>query len=694
MVNEKNPTSSLRIRLKPILGVIALVAVAALVFQDPLEARATFSGGGSQDATGYTFYIPNNYTAAPGDSSQIEVRAGVAMTNLTALDITFGYVPTMMSITSDLTNTGDALSGKTHVTSGVSNVPSSGTYRVVYSALNPSLTVAKDAILFHLQVSVLQGATGTLSIWKQAFTLSASDNTNSASPQVISNPTLEPGSIVITGSQSTCTSQTCNAPYGACSLTPPYTSCVCKTGYDPAFFCGQCISSYTGYPDCVPRVGSDCSNLILTLAPDAINKLNATEQRKAYSSAYVIIKDVVSDPSQKLEFNGKSYDLLYCSTHASTQLAKVEECAEAFAQNIQDSDIGPGLKASLVPSLPGVVKVESPDVNGSVLGLESTSADVVIVPAVESGLTLDPNQSYQTRVIGFVDNSSNDLPPTVRDLLFSEATLVPNPVGSLKSSALAGGILQNDTTPQAGTIFAKITNASSGKEIDSNQIAFNFTSGPIIDYAYVLNTGSLERGGTINMGVKAHDSASVQAITDITTVIARSQFTTADDIDKDPNAKIFSVTKDTQDIVQSVNSTATASTATASSSGSSSSGASSTSSTTSASTAPVYKIYTIPVAIPNDPTLTDGPYKLALQITDSQGLTADSVIPITIGAVATGDVSGDGKVDLMDVAMAFAIMNGTIKNPTDAQVQAADFDKNGKIDLLDVVTLFNMVNNK
>ena len=89
--------------------------------------------------------------------------------------------------------------------------------------------------------------------------------------------------------------------------------------------------------------------------------------------------------------------------------------------------------------------------------------------------------------------------------------------------------------------------------------------------------------------------------------------------------------------------------------------------------------------------MTDGNYKLIIEIIDKAGNETTSVMPIYIGKVASGDLDGDGKITMIDVAVEFQIAGGNI-TATASQLQAGDMDGDGDIDMIDVAVLFNKLN--
>jgi len=77
-----------------------------------------------------------------------------------------------------------------------------------------------------------------------------------------------------------------------------------------------------------------------------------------------------------------------------------------------------------------------------------------------------------------------------------------------------------------------------------------------------------------------------------------------------------------------------------------------------------------------------GTYTVGLKVTDSQGWEAADTAQVQIYAGA-GDVNGDGRVDLVDVRMAYQAALGLIQL-TPEQHSRADMDGDGDVDMQDV----------
>ena len=82
---------------------------------------------------------------------------------------------------------------------------------------------------------------------------------------------------------------------------------------------------------------------------------------------------------------------------------------------------------------------------------------------------------------------------------------------------------------------------------------------------------------------------------------------------------------------------------------------------------------------------------MLLEVTDKKNNVTPGIMSITIGASASGDVNGDGDVNMLDIIRAFNIANGS--PATQTELQAADHNNDGKITMLDVITLFSQINN-
>lgn len=675
------------LQLKPL--VIALVAVAIGVFGgfvpgNQRVAHAEFTGGTA--TSDKNLYIPNDYIGTSDGTGDILVKAGAGISKLKALDVTFGFDPTKIEIynVADLALEAHKLYGKGTPTISASN----NTFRVNYVSLSELVLVNANDTLFRLRVHIKSSVVGPtdISIWTtENPTIKKVVEPN---PDIVdvtyTTPRFRDGKISVLAA--TCSPEC--GEYGSCK--PDTKTCECNLGY-MGVACKQCAAGYTGYPKCVLDVFSNLKGVILTLSPDTVSKLTVEERKKAYSSVYVIFKAQVTNFAQKIKLGTAEYDLA-CISHAPDELAKIRECTEVFKGNMEDPDIGPGWKASVVNGMSGVVKLEPQGSGATLDGITSTTGDVLVVPGMDYTLVLDPLGSYKTRVIGVLDSTTFALDGVtilssshvVKDMNFNDVKWMPQPTNRLKSSALAGGLLERGDEVGTGPLYVEMEKSDKSK-VQSNQLTVEVPGGPQIDYARVIGAGSIERGARVNLSVKVSDVDTISDIQDILTSIVRptdpspTKNTTYAEIRADATATWFTENKfvDVSKVITE-NVTVPA---------------------TPPATPPVtpaagnYRIYQIPVEIPQDTGLVDGNYKLVLIITDKAGHSSTAVIPLRLGKVASGDVNGDGKISMLDVILAYQISNGKITG-TPAQIEAANLDGKGNVTMMDVVLLFNKVNKK
>ena len=673
------------LQLRPLIIALAVIAVSALSWFGPRNqgvAHADFTGGTTAPASATNLYIPTDYTGLSDGVGEVQVKAGVAISKLRSLDLTLLFDPTQMEIYNNgtLTISGDPLDGK----EAPDILAQNNTFQVRYT-LSAGVDIDANQTLFRLPVHIKKEVVGptAISIFNTGtvtIKMDATPNTNPPVDVTYTSPRFSSGKIAVLAA--TCTPDC--GEYGSCN--PTTKTCECNLGYMGSA-CKQCAAGYTGYPKCMWDIFSNLKGVILTLSPDTISKLTVDERKKAYSSAYVIFEKVPPFTG-KIKLGTAEYDIS-CTSHASNDLEKIRECATAFAGNMQDTDpaIGPGWKASVVDGMSGVVKLWPQDPIATLDGISTTSGDVLIVPGMEYTMILDPLASYQTRAIGVLDSTTYVDPAhpvqilstshIVKDLTFNDVKWVPQPVNRLKSSALNGGLLERGDEVGTGPLYVELTKSDLSK-VQSNGLTVEVPGGPVINYVKIGGSASLERGAQANLSVRVSDVDTISDIKDIRTSIVRSTKTTYQEIMA--NAKqgdIFTITPFDMTELAAINTTAQPGATPA----------------TTATVAQNYKVYSIPVEIPQDPNLVDGDYQLLLEISDTAGHMSTQVLPIHIGKAATGDVNGDGKINMLDVILAYQIANGKI-TPTQSQIEAANLDGKGNITMLDVVLLFNKVNNK
>jgi hypothetical protein len=318
--------------------------------------------------------------------------------------------------------------------------------------------------------------------------------------------------------------------------------------------------------------------------------------------------------------------------------------------------------------LPGVLVLEptSANTNGIIdISTTATADQATIVPNFSAGLNLPANETYGLMVVANYNNGRT------KRLLPTDVTWMNTPVNYLDSAMLATGLLKRGEKTGTSTIYAEFKNADESA-INSNLLTVTVESGPVIEYARIIGSGAIMKGGQINLQMKVTDVDTIADIQDINISLVKSEFNTYNEINADSGAVWFTATPYPDQItVEEESATADGV-------------------TPAAPSAPVFKIYDIPADIPYDAGLFDGQYKLIISITDTNNNTLNYVYPIYIGEVASGDVDGNGVINMIDVIYAFRIAAGTV-TPTQSQLQAADVNGDGGVTMIDVILLFRQV---
>ncbi len=258
---------------------------------------------------------------------------------------------------------------------------------------------------------------------------------------------------------------------------------------------------------------------------------------------------------------------------------------------------------------------------------------------------------------------------------FRDVAWVAEPVNRLDDSALAAGFLERGDAPGNASVFVEVQK-SDETFVRSVPIAAYVNPGPVIESVYRIGEEPIVRNGQVDLSVKISDVDDISDLQDIRTTIARY---TGDEDDPTYNqitadSVKFSPTLFTPDKIADIN-------ACDEEDGDCQQG----------QDGQYFRVYSIPVAVPNDMNITDGDYYILLEITDMAGYMDNDALPIYIGAQASGDVNGDGNVSMLDVILAFQISGGE-RDATPAERQAADMNGDGNVTMIDVTILFNQVN--
>jgi len=661
MDTQTNPQKNHLVRnIIVAIAAIALIILEIFSYMNPELFKAELTGGTDDASVNTDLYISNDYRALAGESHYITVKAGKALTNLRALKITFTAATSMVEMVKVDTD-GTVLESISHTESA--SIP--GQYTVAFGTFSPIASVSDNAVLFKLMVSLKSGLqsgnTVVISRVDNSFYSFIDDDTAGARKL-----SFRDGMITVGAGVDACENIQCGV-YGVCRSG----ECICDIGYT-GVRCNACDAAhnYTGYPDCKIDLLSDIGSVILTLSQDTISKLDTADRIKAYSSAYVMINSSTATGTITLE-EQPAITIPPPTAGLLTEADKITSITDQLKTSLAVT----GVNVTKMSGAPGLLKLEavSPNTDMSLDGISTTSGDVTIVPEMKYKLTLTPPDTYQLRVIG-KNSDGSDVP-----LNFNDVKLMPQPVNILDDSALAGGLLKKGDASGTATLYAEVEK-SDGSTIKSNLMTIEVPSGPIIEYARIMGSNVVQRGARINLSVKVSDVDQISDISDIRTSIVRSSQTTYSGINSDASAVWFTNKQfvPPADIAE-INRAAESGTQ----EGGEGEGEGEV-------TTEYYKNYSIPVDVPQDANLTDGPYKLLLEITDTANHATTSVLSITIGAIASGDVDGNGTINMPDVIMAFHIANGTL-TPTQAQIKAADMNGDGRVTMLDVITLFNQL---
>lgn len=661
---QPNYHSKIRLALWAIvLGVLVVAGV--IGYRNPQLFKAELTGGSDQTEVQTTLYIPDDYTASPGDTGIIHVKAGVQLKELRAINITFKFDPNKISFLNVLTDDpNDALYGKT-ATSVTS--PASDKYQVVFGTytVDQAVAAAEDQTLFRLAINIKQEFTqGSAQILKDTLYMTVKDGAEVA----ITTPTYTPGEIAISGGVMAC--PTCSE-YGDCN--PRTGLCECLTGYS-GLTCRECAPGYSGYPTCEEAAFDDLAGVILTLSQDTINQLGEAERAQAYSTAYILVNSsAAASAGRTITIEGTTQNI-----EVSSDCEVVGElvCVEEITADLANKLAVAGVNVTSYPNIPGLLKltVAVGNADNSLVGITTNSGEVTIVPGVEYTLTLHPTASYRLRVLGKFGSTG-----AMSELNFSDVSWQPQPVNRLNNEALNGGLLEKGEQTGVTPLYVQIEKTS-GPPLDSvNQITVNVPSGPIIEYARIEGADAIERGSRINLSVKVSDVGTIDDIQDMRTSIAASNGNTYEAINSDPNAVWFSMAPFTLAQVETINNAAEEG---------------EENNPENPQEPKNYRIYMIPIEVPQDVNLVDGTYQLVVEITDTAGYVAGKAIPIYIGAGVWGDVNGDSRFNMADVIRAFQIsMNSA--NATIREKGAADVaSPKGSINLADVKILFDALQNK
>ena len=654
MPNEHPKNHKFLIRVLIWVVVILGIGIAGYFGSKQVELfKAELIGGGDQDVAA-DLYIPQDYEAESPTIGTIAVKAAQLIDEFYGLVLTLDFNPLEIDLKQTIIIPQNSpLENRSHTT-----VKTSDKLSIIFAESANPISIADNAVLFEIDVDI-----------ESRLSEGTKIDIGHVSPSRI-NEGIGDRDLIFSSGLITITEAAVECPldcgdYGDCD--PQTGLCDCYTGYTgPA--CGECDTGYIGYPNCTLDPFAELAGLVLSLSQDTVNQLSDVEREQAYHSAYVMVNSSDS-AGRTITLEGQTVlievdPLLDCNVD---ELACINDITDKLSVSLAVEDAGTVLvNVTKYPDVPGLLKLEATagNADGSLDGITTTSGEVTIVPGMDYTITLYPTDTYRLRIIGKFNDGS------VQELNFNDVTWMPQPVNRLNNEALNGGLLERGDVSGTTPLYVEIEKAD-GTVIQSNQITVDVPSGPIIEYVRQIDRGSIVRGSTVLLSVKVSDVDQISDIQDMRTSLVLSDYNTYSQITQDPDAIWFTITPFVEEIEVTDSGVEEAEEELE-------------------IEVQNYRIYSIPVEIPERADLFDGEYKLALEITDTEGNLATAVIPIYIGEIASGDVNADGQLSMMDVILVFQIVNGRY-SPTQVQRDAADINGDGSITMLDVILLFNQV---
>lgn len=407
----------------------------------------------------------------------------------------------------------------------------------------------------------------------------------------------------------------------------------------------------------------------LTISLDeATQALMTTEEiESAYENVLVIVhsSDVVGS---SLTIEGENIPFVLPTGTYNNELEEIEAIVtssggvDSLETQIAAQTAGE-IFVTPLGGFPGilVLEVDGSNDNGMIdISTTANSNDITIVPNFGSGFDLPAAETYSLMVVAEYANGKTEL------LNPTDVVWINTPVNYLDQTSLEAGLLQFGEISGTSTVVAEYTNPDL-TTVNSNTLYVTVESGPVIEYVYRIGTGSIIKGTQLDMEVKVSDVDTIADIQDINIKV----------VDATDPGNIFDSTAYTNIMDITVEDEG----------GEEGEGEGEGEGEAEASQ---YRIYNIPVTIPNDQYLYDGEYLITFTITDTDNHTYGYDYPITVGEVASGDVNGDGDLDMVDVIYLFQIVSGTITG-TSSQLEASDLNGDGNITMVDVIYLFQQI---
>ena len=412
------------------------------------------------------------------------------------------------------------------------------------------------------------------------------------------------------------------------------------------------------------------TGLTLSLDRSALDKLPTSVRNNAYESLYLAIhsSDLTDLTIEGETVNFNSLDL----SELNSEKERVDVMTNHLVEDGKNID---GVSITKVNDMVGVViltaknypSTNSSDLNNGRIDISEVSRDFASIfsPNVKE-INLPITEDYNLIIIGeYLNGTTKRLNATDVDLISS--------LGFLNQGSLDSRVLKFKSGEQEGS--ASVRAYSKDKSVKSGEFLVKVSSGPIVLSLNMNNTGSVKKDSSTSFNVEVSDIDGVDDVESINielynannnggTIGSRLNAATPYVSYTKPISTL--VTYDDDGNILEIDTTTEIIT---------------------------NKTFKVDYTIPNTPNILDGDYILNFIVKDFAGHKTLMKYPIYIGAVASGNVSMDSKIDKIDVLYIYQIAVGK-REPTPAQKLAADIDGNGKITILDALLLFKQINNK
>lgn len=411
------------------------------------------------------------------------------------------------------------------------------------------------------------------------------------------------------------------------------------------------------------------TGLTLSLDRSALDKLSVSVKKNAYESLLLAIhssnlSNLIIE-GQNINFNSVDFTDLVSEKEKIDAMTNhlVETGLNINGVNIVKNNGGIGLLMLTAENYPNT---NSSDMDNGIVDISEVSKYMASIISLKVGaLDLPISETYELIILGEYKNGiTKRLNPTDVDLISS--------LGFLDQGLLDSGVLKFKDGEMEGTtsVIAQI------ETINSGSLSVAVSSGPVISKINMDNIASISKDSSLSFNVEISDINGVDDIESIEVELFKA----------DTNGKSLGSQIDMKTPYESNNPP------TSDDTGSSDDDSDDEDSLPVVNDVITHKTFDVNYTIPNTSYILDGDYILNFIVKDFDGYQTSMEYPIYIGAVATGNVFADGKVDKIDVLYIYQIAIGK-REPTQTQRLAADINGDGKVTIFDALQLFKQINN-